>query len=96
MKRFTIKNPPWINNDVNQTIARRQRTNYARKRNNTDETSAEFFTQRLLVKRALKPDTTRRSMLQDYAKLTLKASYSFINERIIVRDNVDLLKTPTG
>ena len=44
----------WINNDVKQSIARRQRAYDERKRNNTDETSAEYFTARRLVKRVVK------------------------------------------
>ena len=39
-KYITIYNPSWINNDVKQTIARRQRAYDARKRNNTEETNA--------------------------------------------------------
>ena len=53
-KHITINNPSRINNDVKQSIARRQRANDERKRNNTDETSAEYFTARRLVKRAVK------------------------------------------
>ena len=37
-KHITINNPSWINNDVQQSIARRQRAYDERKRNNTDET----------------------------------------------------------
>ena len=43
-KHITINSPSWINNDVKQSIARRQRAYDERKRNNTDETSAEYFT----------------------------------------------------
>ena len=53
-KHITINNPSWINNDVKQSIARRQRVNDERKGNNTDETSAKYFTARRLVKRAVK------------------------------------------
>ena len=74
-KHITINNPSWMNNDVKQSIARRQRAYDEKKRNNTDETSAEYLTARRLVKRAgSKPNATRKSMLQDYAKLTLKDS----------------------
>ena len=74
-KHITINNPSCINNDVKQSIARRQRAYDERKRNNTDETSAEYFTARRLVKRAVKQVKRKKEiMLQDYAKLTLKAS----------------------
>ena len=53
-KRITINNPSWINNDVKLSIARRQRVYEERKRNNTDETCAEYITARRLVKRAVK------------------------------------------
>ena len=43
-----------MNNDVNRTISKRQRAFDARKRNNTDDTSAEYSTDRRLVKRAVK------------------------------------------
>ena len=52
-KHITINNPSWINNDVKQSIARRQRAYNERKRNNTDQTNAEYFTARQLVKRAV-------------------------------------------
>ena len=38
-KYININNPSWINNDVKQSIARRQRAYDQRKRNNTGETS---------------------------------------------------------
>ena len=53
-KHITINNPSLINNDVKQSISRRQRDYDERKGNNTDETSAEYFTARRLVKRAVK------------------------------------------
>ena len=53
-KHITINNPSLISNDVKQSIARRQRAYDERKRNITDETSAEYFTARQLVKRAVK------------------------------------------
>ena len=49
-KHITINNPSWINNDVKQSITRHQRTYDERKKNNTDKTSAEYFTARQLVK----------------------------------------------
>ena len=49
-KHITINNPSSINNDVKQSIARRQRAYDERKRNNTDETTAEYFTARRWLK----------------------------------------------
>ena len=68
-----------------------------RKRNNIDETSAENFTARRLVERAVKQ--AKRSKEINVARLCKtdpKGFYSYINERRIVRDNVGPLKTPTG
>ena len=67
-KHITINNPSWINNDVKQSIARLQRAYDARKRNSADETRAEYFTDRRLVKGAVKQaDKTRKAILQYYA-----------------------------
>ena len=96
-KHFTINNKTWINNDVKQSIARRQRAYDERKRNNTDETSAEDFTARRLVKIAVKQ--TKRDKEINVARLCKtnpKGFYSFINERRIVKDNVGPLKTHAG
>ena len=43
-KHITINNLSWINNEVKQSIARHQRAYDARKRDNTDEACAEYFT----------------------------------------------------
>ena len=96
-KHITINNLSWINNDVKQTIARRQRAYNARKRNNTDETSVEYFTARQQVKRAVKQ--AKRNKELNVARLcntNSKGFYSYINERRIIRDNVGPLKTHTG
>ena len=96
-KYITINNPSWINNDVKQSIARRQRAYDERKRNNTDETSAEYFTARRLVKRAVKQAKRNREInVATLCKTNPKGFYSYINERRIVKDNVGPLKTPTG
>ena len=60
-----------------QSIARRHSDYDEIKRNNTDETSAEYFTARRgLIKRAIQQakHNNWKSMLLDYAKLTIKAS----------------------
>ena len=53
-KCITINNPSWIKKGVKLFIARHLRAYGARKRNKTDETSAEFCTVRWPVKRAVK------------------------------------------
>ena len=70
-----INNPSWINNDVNESITRRQRAYDTKNMSITDETSAKYFTARRVVKKPWsKPDGTRKSMLQDNVKSTLNAS----------------------
>ena len=97
LSSITINNPSWINNDVKQSIARRQRAYDERKRNYADETSAEYFTARRLVKRAVKQDKRNREInVARLCKTNPKGFYSYINERRIVRDNVGPLKTSTG
>ena len=96
-KHIKIKNPSWINNDVKQSIARRQRACDERKRNNTYKTSAEYFTARQLVKRALKQAKRNKEInVARLCKTNPNGFYSYINERRIVRDNVGPLKTPAG
>ena len=96
-KDITINNSSWINNDVRKSIARRQRAYDERKRNNTDETSAEYYTYRRLVKRAVKQAKRNKEMnVARLCKTSPKGFYSYINERRIVKDNVGSLKTPTG
>ena len=95
-KHITINNESWINNDVKQSIARRQRAYDERKRNNTDKTSAEYFTARRQVKWAVKQ--AKRNKKINFARLCKtnpKGYYSYINERRIVRDDVGPLKTPS-
>ena len=96
-KHITINNPSWINNDVKQSIAKRQRAYDEKKRNNSDETSAEYFTARRFVKRAVKQAKRKKEInVARLFKTNAKGFYSYINERRIVRDNVGPLKTPTG
>ena len=96
-KCITINNPSWINNDVKQSITRRQRAYDARKRNTTDETNAEYFTARRLVKRAVKQAKPNKEInVARLYKTKTKLFYSYINERRIIRNNVGPLKTPTG
>ena len=96
-KHISINNPSWINNDVKQSITRRQRAYDERKRNNTDEISAGYFTARRLVKRAVKQAKHNKEInVARLCKTNPKGFYSYINERIIVRYNVGPLKTPTG
>ena len=86
-----------INNDVKQFIARCQRAYDAKKGNNADETSAEYFTSRRLLKRAVKQ--AKRNNKINVARLCKnnpKGFYSYINERRIIRDDVGPLKTPTS
>ena len=93
----SITHPSWINNDVKQSIAKRQRANDARKRNNTDETSAEYFTARWVVKRAVKQAKGNKEI--NFARL-LKTNHngfnSYINDRRIIRDNIGPHKTLIG
>ena len=96
-KHITINNSSWINNDVKQSIAKRQKPNDEKKRDNTDENSADYFTARRLVKRVVKQ--TKRNKEINVARLCKtnpKGVYSYINERRIVRDNEGPLKIPTG
>ena len=96
-KHITINNPSWINNDVKQSVARRQRAYDERKRNYADETSAEYFTARRLVKRAVKQAKRNKEInVARLCKTNPKVIYSYINERRIIRENVGPLKAPTG
>ena len=96
-KHITINSPSWINNDVKNSIARRRRAYDERKRNNTDETSAEYFTARWLVKRAVKQAKRNKEInVARLCKTNPKGFYSYINDQRIVKDNVEPLKTPTG
>ena len=84
-KHVTINNPSWINNDVKQSIARRQRAYDERKNNNTDKTSAEYLTARRLVKRAVKQAERNKEInVARLYKTNHKGFYSYINERRIV------------
>ena len=84
-------------NDVKQSIARRQRAYDEIKRNNTDETSAEYFTARRSVKRAVKQAKRNKEInVARLCKTNPKGFYSYINEKRIARDNVRPLKTPNG
>ena len=95
-KHITINNPSWVNNDVKQSIARRQRAYDGRKRSNTDETSAECFTARRLVIRAVKQAKRNKEInVARLCKTNPTGFYSYINEIIIIRDNEGPLKTPT-
>ena len=94
-KYITINNPSWINNDVKQSIVKRQRAYDERKRNNTDETSAEYFTAGRLAKRAVKQVKRNKEInIARLCKTNPKGFYSYINKRRMVRDNVGQLKTP--
>ena len=96
-KHITINNPSWIINDVKKSVARRQRAFDERKRNNTDETSVEYFTAGRLVKRAVKQAKRNKEInVARLCKTNRKGFYSYINERRIIRDNVGPLKAPTG
>ena len=96
-KCISINNPAWINNDVKQSIARSQRANYARKRSNMDVSSAEYFTDRWLVKRIVKQAKRNKEIyLARLCKSNPNGFLSYINERIRIRDNAGPLKTPTG
>ena len=99
----SINNPSFINNDVKQSIARRQRAYDERKRNDTDKTSAEYFTARRVVKRPVKQ--AKRNKEINVARLcnsnpkgfySYSVSLAYITERRIIRDTVGPLKTPTG
>ena len=95
-KHITTNNPSWMNNDVTQSIARRQRANDDRKRNNADEYSAEDVTARRLDKRAVKQAKRNKEInVARLCKTNPKGFYSYINERRIVKDYIGPLKTPT-
>ena len=80
-KHITINNPSWSNNDVKQSISRRQRAYDERKRNNTDETSAEYFTARWLVKRAVKQAKRNREInVVRLCKANPNGLYSYIHQ----------------
>ena len=96
-KFFITNNPSWINNDIKQAIARRQRAYDERKRNNTDETSGDYFTSRWLVKRAVtQAKRSKQINVGRLCKTYPKSFYSYITERRIIIDNLGPLKTPTG
>ena len=97
-KHITINNPSRINNDVKQYITRCQRVYMIKKnRNNTDETSAEYFTAGRLAKRVVKQAKHNKEInVARLCKINHKGFYSYINERRIIRDNVAPLKTVTG
>ena len=78
-------------------IDRHQRVYDARKRNNTDESSVEYFTARWLVKTAVKQAKRNEDInVARLWKTKSKGFHSYINERRIIKDNVGPLKTPTG
>ena len=96
-KHISINNPSWINNYVKQSNARGQRAFYARKRNNTDEPSAEYFTARWRVKKSREASQTQQgNQCCKIMQNEPQGFYSYINEMRIIRGNVGLLKTPTG
>ena len=69
----------------------------ARKRNNTDKTSAESFTARRQVKRAVKQAKHSKQInVARLCKTYTKSFYSYITVRGIIIDNTGPLKTPTG
>ena len=74
-KRITINNPSWINNDVNQAIAKRQRAYQDSKLNNTEESNAKYATAKKQVKRSVKQaNIVRKQTLQRSVKATRNAS----------------------
>ena len=74
-----------VNNDVKLSIARLQRAYDTRKTNNTDKASAEYFTARRLVKRAVKQVKCNNEInVARLCKTNPKGFYSYINERRIM------------
>ena len=81
-----------------QAVHRKTSESYdERKRNHTDETSAEYFTARRFVKRAVKQAKPNKEInVARLCETNPKGFCFYINERRIVRDNVGPLKKPTG
>ena len=94
-RRATINNPSWIINDVKQAIGRRQRAYETKRRINNEETVAEYIAARTQVKRIVKQEKRNELSIARICEHNPQ-SYSYVNERIIVRDNIGPLKTLDG
>ena len=82
---------------VKQAIGRRQRAYETKRRINNEETVAEYIAARKQVKRIVKQEKRNKELsIAGICKHNPKSFYSYINERRIVRDNIEPLKTLEG
>ena len=97
IRRATINNPSWINNDVKQALGRRPKAYETKRRINNEETVAEYIEAKRQVKRIVKQEKRNEELnIARICKHNPKSFYSYINERRIVRDNIEPLKTLDG
>ena len=96
-KTIQINNPSWLNNEVQEAIAHRERLYQAHKTNPSQESQqAHTLAARRVNKVVRRAKRNKEINVARMAKHNPKAFYAYVNERRVVRDSIGPLQNSAG